>query len=65
MANVIPLKEDELQKAGIWFKPMTLYRWHSTGEHKELFVKLGRRLLIDVDRYNEWIKKSSIKGGKK
>ena len=63
--NVVPLKEEELQKAGIWFKPMTLYRWHSIGEHSNLFIKVGRKLLINVDEYNKWIRELAAKKGGK
>ena len=65
--RLIELKENDLKSAGVPFTKGTLYVWHNTGQHPELFVKLGKRLLFNLDEFDIWakreIEKSRIKRG--
>ena len=56
--KIIKLKEKDLKEAGIPFTPGTLYKWHCIGKHPELFVKIGRKLCINLDAWNKWVEQA-------
>jgi hypothetical protein len=37
------------------FEPSTYYKWWHIGKHKEIFVKLGGSLFVDLDRLEQLI----------
>ena len=51
--KLIPIKRDILKENQIFLSPITLYKWHSEGRYKEIFVKQGRRLLVNVTKFHE------------
>jgi hypothetical protein len=57
--KLVSLKKEELAKAGIPLSPNTLYQWHSSGKNPEIFVKIGKRLFIRLDRWREFIEKNT------
>jgi hypothetical protein len=40
------------------FQPSTLYKWHHTKQHLEIFVKFGGALFVDLDKLAQAIDKS-------
>lgn len=44
-----------LTAAGIPFATKTLYKWHHTGQYPKMFIKMGRRLFVDVDMFQKII----------
>ena len=51
--NLISLKSEELRKAGIPLSKNTFYSWKSEGKYREIFVKLGGRLFLNIDKFWE------------
>ncbi len=51
--KLIPIKKDILKENQIFLSPITLYKWHSEDRYKEIFVKQGRRLLVNVIKFHE------------
>jgi len=63
--KIVNLKAKDLKEAGIPFTVRTLYKWHSTGEHPELFLKLGKKLCIDMKAWNNWIESARLKANQR
>ncbi len=63
--EIVKLKKAELEKAGIPFTAGTLFKWHSTGEHPELFLKLGYRVCLDLDAFRKWVNEAKTKTQKR
>ncbi len=40
------------------FEPSTYYKWWHLGKHKEIFVKLGGSLFVDLNRLEQLINAS-------
>ncbi len=51
LKNLIPLKDDELKKAGIPYSAKTLYRWHSQGIYPSIFIRIGRRVFLNKRQF--------------
>jgi hypothetical protein len=53
MKNLLRLSRvDKAFEAGNFpLKSSTLYHWHHTDRHPEIFVKLGSALFVDMDRF--------------
>ncbi len=56
--KLIPIRQSELEKHDIPFKPNTLYFWHSQGKYKEIFVKVAGKLFVDEDKFWEMVEGS-------
>ena len=41
------------EKSNLPLRPSTLYKWHHTKKHPEIFVKIGGSLFVDQDRFFE------------
>ena len=54
--RLIKIEKEKLEDAGVPFTKSTLYVWHSRGQHPELFVKLGKRLMLNLDEFDNWAK---------
>jgi hypothetical protein len=63
--KVIGIKPEQLKEAGIPFKPRTLYNWHCTGKHPELFIKLNRTLCINLEAWNRWVEQAKQETNRK
>ena len=63
--QLIQINEESLRKAGIPFKVKTLYRFKSVGKYPELFTKIGGRLLIIEERWDELVDQAIIKTDKR
>lgn len=48
--------ETALKQAGVFYRPGTLRKWHSTGEHPQLFRKIRKRLFIDLAEWQEFLR---------
>lgn len=57
--KIIQVNDEEARKvAGIPFSKKTLYKWSSTGKHPELFLKIGKRLCINLQAWNKWVEQA-------
>ncbi len=59
--RLVRIEKDELERYGIPFNRRTFYNWHYRGVHPELFVKIGRKLFIDYDKFLELVEASAQK----
>ena len=59
--RLVRIDERELKEYGIPFTRKTLYKWHCTGIYSEMFVKFGRKLFIDYDKFLELVEASAQK----
>ena len=53
--KLVRVEKAELEKHGIPFARKTLYKWHSLGTYPGLLVKLGNRLFINYEKYEELV----------
>ena len=54
--RLIPVaRKDLLEENGIYYSQNTLYKMHSIGERPELFIKVGRKLFIIKERWDEYL----------
>jgi hypothetical protein len=56
MQLVLLSDEMALKQAGVFYRPGTLRRWYYTGEHPRLFKKIRRRLFIDLNAWQDFLK---------
>jgi hypothetical protein len=64
--KLIPVKDEKaLKEAGIFYKPQSLYKMHSIGELPEIFTKIGAKLLIVQERWNDLVEKAIAQTDKK
>jgi len=56
--RLIPLKREDLRKEGIPVSPETFRYWRQRGKHRELFVKIGRRVFLDMKAWIEFVEKN-------
>ncbi len=59
--ELIPIEKERLEQAGIFYKKATLYYWHSTGKHPELFLSpngKGGKLFIVKEKWLEIMEKA-------
>lgn len=61
MRKLVSLDPKDLKEHSILFSRRTLYDWHHKGKHAEIFVKIGRRLFINYDKYEELIAEAERK----
>lgn len=54
---LIKVRKEDLEKAGIPYKQKTLYKWHTTNKHPEIFVKIDRSLFINSEKWEELVRK--------
>ncbi len=58
--TLIPVKDKELlERHGIYFSPKTLRKWHSIGRHPQIFLKINRRLFIQLEKWQEIVKQKA------
>jgi len=57
--KLLPLKDTVLEAHGVPFKAKTLYTWRCRGKHPQLFAKVGGRVFLNYDAFQEWIKRSA------
>ncbi len=55
--TLIPLTQEALDDAGIPLSVWTLRDWRKYGRHPEIFVKLGRRVFLVLEKWNALIEK--------
>ncbi len=55
---LIPLKNEELQKAGIPFKAQTLYKWRKEKRNLQIFVKIGGRVFVNAEEWEKLIEEA-------
>ena len=55
--TLVPLRDEELRKAGVPLSCKTLYKWHAQQKYPELFVKLGRKLFLVRESFDKLIEK--------
>ncbi len=54
--ELIPItRRDLLESAGIFYTKNTLYKMHSVGDRPELFIKVGRKLFINVREWKKYL----------
>lgn len=51
--------ETALKQAGVFYRPGTLRRWYYTGEQRQLFKKIRRRLFIDLCAWQDFLEKET------
>lgn len=56
--DLIPIKDEELQKAHIPFKAKTLMHWRAERKNLDLFVKIGGRVFFNLRRYAQRIEEA-------
>jgi hypothetical protein len=56
--NLIRVKDVEVE--GLPFKVATFYKWIFVKRHKEIFVRMGRNVFIDVDKFNDLMEKGRL-----
>ena len=57
--KIIQVNDEQARKeAGIPFTKKTLYKWNSTNEHPELFVKIGNKLCINSASWDKWVEQA-------
>jgi len=61
MRKLVSLDPDDLREHSILFSRKTLYDWHHKGIHAEIFVKIGRRLFINYEKYEELVAEAERK----
>ena len=64
--TLIPVESKEaLEKANIHYTRPTLYRYHCEGIMPEIFTKVGRKLFIIKERWDEKVSESIIQTDKR
>ncbi len=53
--KLVKIDEKDLKEAGIPFTKKTLYKWHCTGVHPEMFVKFSNKLFVNYDKFEEMV----------
>lgn len=56
MQLVLLSDEMALKQSGVFYRPGTLRRWYYTGEHPQLFKKIRRRLFVDLDAWQDFLR---------
>jgi hypothetical protein len=56
MQLVLLSDEVALKQAGVFYRPGTLRRWYYSGVHPRLFKKIRRRLFIDLNAWQDFLK---------
>jgi hypothetical protein len=55
--RLVPLSDEvALRKAGVFYRPGTLRRWLYAGECPQLFKKIRRRLFVDLDAWEDFLR---------
>lgn len=64
--RLIPITRPELLvQNGILFTRKTLAKWHSENTHPEIFLKVSGRVYIDLERWEEMLKRAEEKRDEK
>ena len=58
--NIIPLKPLLLKEYGIFNSPAVLRKWKCEGKFPEIFLKIGGRLFIDLDKWQEVVNEAKL-----
>ncbi len=58
MQNLVRISKIKNLPFNTPFKPSTYYKWWHLGKHKEIFVKVGGGLFLDIDRLEKLIEAS-------
>jgi hypothetical protein len=59
--ELIRIKKESLERAGIPFKPGTLYKWKSIGKYPEMFTMIGDNLFVIKERWEKMVSEAIIK----
>jgi len=59
MPTLIPLREEDLKRAGIPFKVDTLRKWRTRGQNLQIFTKLGGRVFIIAEEWEKFVRKNA------
>ncbi len=51
--------ETALKQAGVFYRPGTLRKWHSIGENPRLFKKIRKRLFIDLNEWQKFLRRET------
>jgi hypothetical protein len=58
--QLVPVYDEAaLKKFGIFYRPGTLRRWYYTGEQPQLFRRVRRRLFVDLDAWQEFLRRET------
>jgi len=53
-SNLVPVTDEQLLRSiGCYLTPKTLRKKHYLGEIPEIFIKMNRRLFVDVEEWNK------------
>lgn len=63
--TLVPLVREALSNAGIPLSPWTLREWRKIGRHPEIFVKLGRRVFLVLEKWEKLVEKELKNGSKR
>ena len=54
-----------LEDNGIYYKPSTLRKWHHLGFNISIFLKVGSRVMLDLDEWQKLVQEADAKRSKR
>jgi len=55
---LIPLKNEDLRQAGIPLSAQTLYKWRKHRKNMKIFTKVGGRVFVVKEKWEELVRKN-------